>query len=199
MSLALSRVMASRSRIAVQLPPLALAIAAGVLAGCGNTNQHYVDTALSSSYLTTNRPYSSPFANCGHPEVTDFECKGAQLTSPANDPQLGTFTVFTSKSNTTDVMIFGDALIQDDVSFRQLCVFPIDVVDSTHKFYKIAPNGLPMVAQLGFSTQGIKASFPATQFNAAAVVSQANCAAMSDCLRIGRPGSCPSYVFGQFR
>jgi len=144
-------------------------------------------TGLSGLGTTTDGVYSCP-------NTANVLSNGDALYSSA-----GKYTVCTQSSNAANIKIHGQTNGSNGI-----CVFPIQVVDSSHIYFKPdLTTGLPLnscaTVDATSTSNGIAMSFSNIAYNAAFIVDDADQAAMQLCLANGNSGGCPQYSYGKFR
>ena len=169
------------------------ALAVLLLWGCGNpfARREFSPLGAKSRSFSTTSADIAPGYSC-------------PLSPNVKNTRTGDAAIFAcaSAQNSSDVALLVEAPLQS------VCVFPAQVVDATHVYWKIDPaTGGPMVkcgalpASISFYDPILPAifSFPSTNYNAVYVVDQVDREDMNLCMVMGQ-GYCPSdYYFGKFR
>lgn len=105
------------------------------------------------------------------------------------------YTVCRSRNNQTDIQVHGQT-----AGSKSICVFPAQEINSTHIYAKpdLVTGGL--VHHCAEITEnGVIASFPNVNFNAAFIVEGEDFQQMQACLVVGNYWGCPNYSYGKFR
>jgi hypothetical protein len=177
-----------------------LGFAAAALGGCGNINPDLVARASKDS-LTGTTGTLDPFANGGFTDP-GYTCPGSPNLKPTytyHTDGSDTYTACPSQANSTDVSIHGKPSADTPAGVtRRICVFPIQIVDASHFYPKYNQYARPTVSCVAFA-EPIRLSYPATNYNALAIVEEADEARMEDCLAKLNTSICPAYSRGQFR
>lgn len=162
--------------------------------GCGNPfhRKEFSPGGTASRSYSTSAPES---------QVAGYNCPAFPNVRNARTGEIS-MTACPSAQNGSDVALLVESPIQS------VCVFPAQVVDSTHVYWKIdaATGGplvkcgaLPVVTSYYDPIKPAIFSFPSTNYNAVYVVDEIDREDMNLCMIMGQ-SYCPmDYYFGKFR
>jgi hypothetical protein len=170
------------------------------LTACANTVHRSVVTGNENSALTA-QPFMPDGLNESAADAAAFNCPDQPNVVPDYDWNFngtGSFTVCPSNSNLSDVLVSGTSVVAGPV-----CIFPAQITSSGTVVAEQNPNnanGTPWVQCVTPGDDGVHASFPGINWNAAFIVDAQDVTQMSLCIQGGIYSYCPkNYSFGSFR
>lgn len=172
----------------------ALLILCTALVGCANTTGKFNRRAGNASLGALSSGATGESASL-------FSCPSSANVLPDYDVYLdgsGVYSACAHKSDANQVKLSGKASRNSN---NRICVFPAEVVDSTHWYVKPdLSTGRPLVSCQTLSGSEAVFNFAATKYNALFVAEEHDMQQMSDCLQSGHYPSCPAmYSYGRFK
>ncbi|MGK5083917.1 hypothetical protein WDW37_11500 [Bdellovibrionota bacterium FG-1] len=182
-----------------------------LISGCGMAPNPNL-TVSSESYQLPQTVSADPSSNGGHPEQTNYTCPAQANVKPKVGSSYSadlsnTYQVCASTVTASDILVYGKPYQADSSQgVPKVCLYPVDVVDSTHAYPKLDQGGKAMSICVSYDPAGMKFSFVSTNYNAAMIVSEADQPNMNWCLQqagfnlqTANLGSCPTFASGKFR
>ncbi|MCM2322432.1 MAG: hypothetical protein NDJ90_04135 [Oligoflexia bacterium] len=174
------------------LPLITMAV---LLSSCAPIGRTYVPRAGESSFSR-----ASALGVIDTESSGDFSCPGSPNVVPDYDSEndgSGYFTVCASRTDNAKLFIRGQTARSNTI-----CVFPAQVVDSRHTYWKPElGTGLPWNQCVSAieDVEGALLTFAGINFNAVFIVEEMDRDQMQLCLGNGNYYGCPAYSFGRFR
>jgi len=173
---------------------------AGAITACGNMVNHPQVTGTEVAALTV-QPFTPDGLNESATNAAAYTCPGSPNVVPDYDWAFngtGYYTVCPSKSNLSDILVHGTP-----VAGTGVCIFPAEIAANGQVFAKpdvTKADGSPWVQCVQPGADGVHASFPGINWNAAFIVDVADVQQMGLCIQGGIYSYCPkNYSFGAFR
>jgi hypothetical protein len=171
-----------------------VAIAALLACSCSNGSSSSMTNHVSST--TSQDTYLNDINPDGTTTLNGYTCPEEPNVVPDADSGVifsDRWTVCQNTQYPSAIQFTGTA------SESQVCIFPIEVQNSTAFSRPDPTTGLPMYSCVAPSTTAAYASFANVTFNAVIIVELENVQQMQTCIYAGTWNSCPAYSYGTFR